>query len=150
MTISFQGPVLHFILPILKILKIFPQAFPTEMKHRTPIKKKRVSKKRKRSSLKTKNQLIAGFCMLHENNRLKFSLHCVYSTGSLGELLLTAIPKQVTKDPIFWFPNQTKSVTFFLELNHEKLSIWYQIDQCHFVHTVENLVPYLKPCSLLT
>ena len=101
MTVSFQGPVLHFILPIVKILKIFPQAFPTEMKHRTPINEKRVSKKRTRSSLKAKNQLIAGFCMLHENNRLKFSLHRVYSTDSLGELLLTAIPKQLTKDPTF-------------------------------------------------
>ena len=78
--------------------------------------------------------------MLHENNRLKFSLHRVYSTGSLGELLLTSIPIR----------NQTKSVTFFLELNHEKLSIWYQMDQCHFVHTIENLVPYLELCSLLT
>ena len=68
----------------------------------------------------------------------------VYSTGSLGELLLTAIPKQLTKDLIFWFRNQTKSVTFFLELNHENRSIWYQIDQCHFVHTIESLVPYLK------
>ena len=74
----------------------------------------------------------------------------VYSTGSLGELLLTAIPKQPTKDLIFWFRNQTKSVTFFLELNHENRSIWYQIDQCHFVHTIESLVPYLKLCSLLT
>jgi len=78
----------------------------------------------------------------------------VYSTGSLGELLLTAIPKQLMKDPIFWFWNQTKnrskSVTFFLELNHEKLTIWYQIVQCHFVHTAESLVPYLKLCSLLT
>ena len=51
----------------------------------------------------------------------------VYSTGSLGELLLTAIPKQLMKDPIFWFWNQNKSVMFFLELNHEKLTIWYQI-----------------------
>ena len=58
------------------------------------------------------------------------------------KLLLTAIPKQLTKDPIFWFWNQTKS-------NVEKLSIWYQIDQCHFVHTVESLAPYLKLCSLL-
>ena len=74
----------------------------------------------------------------------------VYSTGSLGELLLTAIPKQLMKDPIFWFRNQNKSVMFFLELNHEKLTIWYQIVQCHFVHTAESLVPYLKLCSLLT
>ena len=68
----------------------------------------------------------------------------VYSTGCLGELLLTAIPKQLMKDPIFWFRNQTKStsksVTFFLELNHEKLTIWYQIVQCHFVHTAESLI----------
>ena len=61
----------------------------------------------------------------------------VYSTGSLGELLFTAIPKELTKDPIFWFRNQTKSVMFFLELNHEKLTTWYETDQCHFVHTIE-------------
>ena len=78
----------------------------------------------------------------------------VYSTSSLGELLLTAIPKQLTKDPVFWFRNQTKStsksVTFFLELNYAKLTIWYEIVWCHFVHTAKSLVPYLKLCSLLT
>ena len=122
------------------------------MKDHTSINKKRVSGKRKRPSLKTKNPLLAGFCMLHEKNSwLKCSLQ---HWGSLGELLLTAIPKQLTKDPIFWFRNQTKStsksVTFFLELNNEKLAIWYQIVQCHFVHTAESLVPYLKLRSLLT
>ena len=45
-----------------------------------------------------KNQSLAGFWMLHEKNRLKFSLRPVYGTSSLGEPLLTAIPKQLTKD----------------------------------------------------
>ena len=75
----------------------------------------------------------------------------IYGTNSLdlGELLLTAIPKQLTKDPIFWFRNRScnqgkQSVTFFLELNNDTLTIWYQIDQCHLVYTAESLVPYLK------
>ena len=62
----------------------------------------------------------------------------VYGTSSLGEPLLKAIPKQLTKDPIY-FGCETglaviakQSVTFFLELNHDTLTIWYQIDQCYF------------------
>ena len=43
-----------------------------------------------------------------------------------------------------------QSVMFFLELNHDTLTIWYQIDQCHFAYTAEGLVPYLKLCCLLT
>ena len=43
-----------------------------------------------------------------------------------------------------------QSVMFFLELNHDTLTIWYQIDQCHFAYTVESPVPYLKLCGLLT
>ena len=39
---------------------------------------------------------------------------------------------------------------FFLELNHGKLKIWYQIDQCHFAYTAESLAPYSKLCGLLT
>ena len=39
---------------------------------------------------------------------------------------------------------------FFLELNHDTLTIWYQIDQCHFAYTAESLVPYLKLYGLLT
>ena len=69
-----QGPVLHFLLPILKILKIFLKHLPLKWNIVHPLIKKRVSKKRKRPSLKTKSQLLAGFCMLHEKNRLKFSL----------------------------------------------------------------------------
>ena len=38
----------------------------------------------------------------------------------------------------------------FLELNHDTLTIWYQIGQCHFAYTVESLVPYSKLCGLLT
>ena len=48
----------------------------------------------------------------------------VYGTSSLGELLLTAIP------------------------NHDTLTIWYQIDQCHFAYTSESLVLSLKLCGL--
>ena len=33
----------------------------------------------------------------------------VYGTSSLGELLLTAIPKQLTKDLTFWFRNRSCS-----------------------------------------
>ena len=41
--------------------------------------------------------------MLREINRLKLWFT---ATSSLGELyLLTTIPKQLTKDPIFWFRN---------------------------------------------
>ena len=43
-----------------------------------------------------------------------------------------------------------QSVTFLLELNHNTLTIWYQIDQCHFPYTAESLVWYLKLCGLLT
>ena len=43
-----------------------------------------------------------------------------------------------------------QSVTFFLELNHETLTSWCQIDQCHFAYTAESLVRYLKLCGLLT
>ena len=39
---------------------------------------------------------------------------------------------------------------FFLELNHYTLTIWYQIDQCHFAYITESLVPYLWLCGLLT
>ena len=42
------------------------------------------------------NQSLAEFWMLHEKNRLKFS----YGASSLGEPLLTATPKQLTKDCI--------------------------------------------------
>ena len=48
-----------------------------------------------------KNQSLAGFWMLHEKNRLKFSLRHYLSWWPL----LTAIPKQLTKDPIFWLQN---------------------------------------------
>ena len=43
-----------------------------------------------------------------------------------------------------------QSVMFFLEFNHDTLTIWYQIDQCHFAYTTESLVRYLKLCGLLT
>ena len=33
----------------------------------------------------------------------------VYVTSSLGELMLTAIPKQLTNDPIFWLQNRSCS-----------------------------------------
>ena len=76
----------------------------------------------------------------------------VYGTSSLGEPLLTAIPKQLVKDPkkIGLAVIAKQSVMFFLELNHDTLTIWYQIDQCHFAYTVESPVPYLKLCGLLT
>ena len=79
----------------------------------------------------------------------------VYDTNPLGELLLTAIPNQLTKGQIFGSKTGVaiiakQSVTFFLELNHDTLTIWYQIDQCHFTFTAESLVPYLKLCGLLT
>ena len=34
-----------------------------------------------------------------------------------------------------------RHVTFFLELNHYTLTIWYQIHQCCFAYTAESLVP---------
>ena len=79
----------------------------------------------------------------------------VYDTDSLSELLLTATPNQLTKGQIFGSETglaiiAKQSVTLFLELNHDTLTIWYQIDQCHFVYTAESLVPYLKLCGLLT
>ena len=73
----------------------------------------------------------------------------VYNTNSLSELWLTATPNQLTKGQIFGSETglaiiAKQSVTFFLELNHDTLTIWYQIDQCHFAYTAESLVPYLK------
>ena len=47
---------------------------------------------------------------------------CSYGTSSLGEFLLTATPKQLVKDTIFWFWSYLSSVTFFLELNHGTLT----------------------------
>ena len=97
-----------------------------------------------------KNQSLAGFWMLHKKNRLKFSLGHYFSWWPL----LTAVPKQLMMDPIFWLRNQScihslEESSFFLELNHDTHTIWYQIDQCHFAFTAESLVPYLKLCALL-
>ena len=77
----------------------------------------------------------------------------VYDTNPLGELLLTAIPNQLTKGQIFGSKTGVaiiakQSVTFFLELNHDTLTIWYQIDQFHFACTAESLGPYLKLCGV--
>ena len=70
----------------------------------------------------------------------------VYGTSSLGEPFLTAIPKQLTKDLIFWLRNrslsQAKQSVTFIELNHDRFTICYQIDQCHFAYTAESLFPY--------
>ena len=65
----------------------------------------------------------------------------------LGEPLLTAIPKQLVKDAIQYFgckiglavmaKQSVIIIMFFLELNHDILTIWYQIDQCHFAYTAE-------------
>ena len=86
--------------------------------------------------------------MLHENGT---DSCLVYGTSSLGELLLTAIPTQPTDEgsnilvPKLVLQSQlSRSVTFFLELNLDTRTIWYQIDQCHFAYAVESLVPYLN------
>ena len=69
------------------------------------------------------------------------ALSLVYGTSSLAEPLLTAIPKWLMKDPKTGLAVIAKqSVMFFLELNHDTLTIWYQIDQCHFAYTVESVV----------
>ena len=79
----------------------------------------------------------------------------VYDTSSLDELLLTFsyIPKQLMKDPNFGSETghtaiAKQSFTFFLELNHDTLTIWYQIDHFHFAYTAKSLVPYLKLCGV--
>ena len=46
---------------------------------------------------------INGWILYATRNQLTQVL--VTGTSSLGELLLTTIPKQLTKDPIFWFRN---------------------------------------------
>ena len=33
-----------------------------------------------------------------------------------------------------------QSVIFFLEVNHDTLTIWYKIDQCHYAYTAESPV----------
>ena len=38
----------------------------------------------------------------------------------------------------------------YWELNHDTLTIWYQIDPCHFAYTAESPVRHLKLCGLLT
>ena len=83
--------------------------------------------------------------MLHEKNSwLKFSLQHWLSWWALVNSYTYATDKG--SNILVLKPNQeyiSNSVTFFLELNHEKLTIWYQIVQCHFVHTAQSLVPYL-------
>ena len=100
-----------------------------------------------------KNQSLAGFWMLHEKNRLKFSLWHYLSRWPL----LTAFPLATDEGsnilvakPVCSHRVANQRVTFFLELNHDTLTIWYQIDQCHFAYTAKSLVPYLKLCGLLT
>ena len=90
--------------------------------------------------------------MLHEKNRLKFSLWHYLCWWPL----LTAFPL-ATDEGSNSFGCETglaviakQRVTFFLEINHDTLKIWNQIDQCHFAYTAESLVPYLKLCGLLT
>ena len=109
-----------------------------------------------------KNQSLALFWRLHEKNRLEFSLRDYIVYFSWWPLL-TAIPKQLTKHPIFWLPNRScshkvaffkqrnRELTFVLELDHDTLTgtVWYQIDQCHFGYTTESLVPYLELYGLL-
>ena len=75
-----------------------------------------------------KKQSLAGFWMFKMKRR---NSSLVYGTSSLGEPLLTAIPKQL----IQYFGCKTglaviaKQSDMFLELNHDTLTIWYHIGQ---------------------
>ena len=72
-----------------------------------------------------KKPITSWFWMLHEKHRLNFS----YGTTSLGEPLLTAIPKQLVKDPEYFGCKiclavlAKQSVMFSLELNHDTQSV---------------------------
>ena len=50
---------------------------------------------------------ITGWILYATRNQLRQVL--VYGTSTLGELLLTAIPKQLTKDLTFWFRDRSCS-----------------------------------------
>ena len=52
-------------------------------------------------------QPVTGWILYATRNQPTQGL--VYGTSSLSELLVTAIPKQLTKDPTFWFPNRSCS-----------------------------------------
>ena len=86
---------------------------------------------------------ITGWILYATRNQPTQVLVC--GTGSPGELLFTAIPKQLTKDLTCWFRNRSHSHSLAeCFLNLDTLTVWYQIDQCHFAYTAERLVPYLK------
>ena len=77
--------------------------------------------------------------------RTDLRLLYIHSNTTSDERSNTLVPK-----PVLQLVIDKQSVMFFLEFNHDTLTIWYHIDQCHFAYTAESLVPYLKLCGLLT
>ena len=83
-----------------------------------------------------KEPITVGFCMRHWLKSTYSSL--VHGTCSLGELLLVAIPKQLTED-VSLLRNRTcchswAKHAFSLEHNHGTHKIWYQGSVPLFLH----------------